>query len=111
MKSGPEEGTRGTSVLLWGAQAGGAQFVHGVQLTPTSGDPIDARPVALRVLCHLYVDQLPDRGLPDVCESLHELREFYLSPVETVQRLPEPELKLRLGPSQIRPEFSLDDEE
>ena len=85
--------------------------MHGVQLTQTSGDPIDTRPVALRVLCHFYLDQIPDCGLPDVCESLHESREFYLSPVETVGRLPEPELNLQLGPSQVRPEFSLDDEE
>lgn len=76
-----------------------------------SEDPTDIQPVVLRALCYLLVDHIPDRGLPEVCESLHEFREFYLSPVETVQRLPEPELKLRLGPSQIRPEFTLDDEE
>lgn len=99
--------------MLWGRHVGGTQVVHGVRFPQTFENLIDIQPALLRVLCYLLVDQIPDRGLPDVCESLHEFQEFYLSPVETVQRLPEPEpeLKLQLGPSQIRPEFGLDDEE
>lgn len=67
----------------------------------------------LRVLCHVLVGQLPDRGLPDVYESLGEFRDFYLPAVETIRRLPdpEPEVTLRLGPSEVRPEFVIDDEE
>jgi hypothetical protein len=108
-----EEGTGGPSVLFWGRQLGDTQVVHGVgsQMPQTSEDPIDIQPVLLRILCHLFVDQIPDRGLPEVCESLRAHREFYLSPVETVERLPEPAIKLKLGPSRIRPEFRLDDEE
>lgn len=109
----PEEETGETSILLWGHQFGGTQVVHGVrfQRHQTCEHAIDIQPVLLRVLCHVLIDQIPDRGLTDVRESLHEFREFYRSPVETVQRLPEPELRLRLRPSQIRPEFGLDDEE
>ena len=68
MKSAPEEGTRGNSVLLWGAQAGGAQFVHGVRLPQTSEAPIDTGAVELRAWCHVLVDRIPDRGLEDVDE-------------------------------------------
>lgn len=90
-------------------------MVHGVrfQKPETSEEPIDIQGVLLRVLCHFFVDQIPDRGLPDVCESLNEFREFYLLPAVAVPALPEPEgeLSLRLRPSQMRPEFRLEDEE
>lgn len=110
-----EEETGRPSVFIWGSHVGETQVMHGVQfrLPQTSEDAADFQPVLLRILCHVLVDQVSDRGLQDVCEALGESVEFYLPPVETIHRLPEPEseFKLRLGPSQVRPEFVIDDEE
>ena len=40
------------------------------------------RNVAIRVLCHLLVDQLPDGSLQELCETLADMRTFYTCQIE-----------------------------
>ncbi|MCK4658421.1 MAG: hypothetical protein KAV82_02775 [Phycisphaerae bacterium] len=67
--------------------------------------------VIRRVLCHLLVDQVPDQGLTELCESLDEFREFYRLPAEQVQRLPaQKSISATLETRRERPEFHIDEE-
>lgn len=55
----------------------------------TSGDlqPDIAAPVA-RAACHFVVDQLPNRSLPELAQTLMELYEFYTERLPHAARLP-----------------------
>ena len=33
--------------------------------------------MVLRLACHVLADQIPDEGLPELCETANELLEFY----------------------------------
>ena len=69
----PTEGTAGLTEHWW---AFGAR----VEIAPNVRLPeleSQLQPLFLRLLCHCLVEQVPDRGLQEVHESLHGLRDYY----------------------------------
>lgn len=65
-----------------------------------------------RDVCHLLVDELPESALPELAESLVEMREFYLSR----QAVPPAEPVMvdrrtgRITREEVRPAFSIEEE-
>ncbi len=39
--------------------------------------PAELGDTLLRFFCHLLLDELPGRALPELCETLNNMREFY----------------------------------
>jgi hypothetical protein len=77
----------------------------------TSATPDDIRPILLRALSHFLVDQVPDPGLPDLCNSLREFWEFYSLPPSRTLMLPtKRQVTARIGERYERPEFHVDEE-
>jgi hypothetical protein len=60
-----------------------------------------APPVALaRYLCHLLIDRLPDRAVPELCESMARMFDFYR---DLPAQLPPPALQGLAVPRRARP--------
>jgi hypothetical protein len=71
----------------------------------------DKAPDAVRDLCHQILDRIPDRGLPELLESLERIREFYdttAAPVE--QPVTIRQTTARLGKRYDRPSFHIEEE-
>ena len=61
---------------------------------------------AARILCHLLVSQIPDRGLHEALESLFEMWRFYRQPVPTMIEAPRLQsIPAKLGATYDRPLF------
>src|SRR5579872_1574055 len=63
-----------TFSLGWKHDVPGAQFSHRVTAT---GENQYAPDIVLRIFCHLVMNCIPARGLPELCETMKELYEFY----------------------------------
>lgn len=63
--------------LSWKQNVLGAEFTHAV--TPT-GAPELSPQIVLRVLCHFLINQIPERGLPSLFDTLKDFHEFYMVP-------------------------------
>ena len=74
------EGGSTTWSLGFGAELGGRKFLHAVSLPTSSKGPEYPAELLLRIICHALVDQIPDAGLPELCETTNELLEFYSLP-------------------------------
>ena len=99
--------------MIWGHFGPGVQVLHGIRFDPrqTSATPADFQPILLRALCHLLVDQVPDLGLPDLCNSLREFWEFYNVPPNRAPMLPvQRRVSARIEGRYERPEFHVDEE-
>lgn len=65
----------------------------------------------VRLLCHLLVDHIPDRGVPELCESLGGMYEFYAIAPEHPPLLPRQQRITGVrGRSYERPEFHIEEE-
>ena len=64
--------------------ASGARFSHAVDVTDVTRQDLDS--VRLRMLCHLFVDHLPEQGLDELIGSMSSMYESYH--VQTARQLP-----------------------
>lgn len=58
----------------------GGRTLYACQPPATGSDSIDEQEVisfAIRWVCHLLVDRVPERGLAELAESLLELKRYY----------------------------------
>lgn len=63
--------------LRWGQTVQGAHFTHGV-VVPTTGDiPKIPADVVLRVICHILINNIPDKGLPELFRCAADVYEFH----------------------------------
>jgi hypothetical protein len=63
--------------LGWTQSVPGALFRHGV-IVPTTGDiPTIPTDVILRIVCHILVNNMPDRGLPELFRCAADAYEFH----------------------------------
>ena len=72
--------------MHWTQAVPGARFSHGVFFPTTAQAPAIPGPVLLRVLCHIIVNNIPDRGLPELFKCASEAYEFHAE--ETAQGAP-----------------------
>lgn len=67
-----------SSWWLGSYKVGQRQFFHAVSM-PTSSQgveyPLD---LVLRMACHVLVDQIPEGGLRELCESVNDIFQFHL---------------------------------
>ncbi len=63
--------------MHWTQAVPGAHFTHGVFVPTTDQVPAIPGPVLLRVLCHIIVNNMPDRGLPELFRCACEAYEFH----------------------------------
>lgn len=71
----------GTDIAIqWSRDVPGGQFAHQLRFDPmqTGADPRGVAMAALaRFVCHVMVDEVPERGLVELYESLKDLYQFY----------------------------------
>jgi hypothetical protein len=67
----------------------------------------------LRLLCHYLLNQIPDEGLPELCESIGQIYEFHFSTATayTPPKFETRSVRAKRGRAYERPEFSLADEQ
>lgn len=91
----------------------GANITHFVSLdvTATAESPALER-ARQRLISYLLVSRLPDEALPELCETLGDMYEFYSAHPHTPPALPSPtrEIRARLGEKYERPEFYASEE-
>ena len=61
----------------WTQAVPGARFMHGVFVPTTAEVSSVPVPVLLRVLCHVIVNNIPDRGLPELFRCACDAYEFH----------------------------------
>lgn len=91
--------------------ASGVRLVHEIRFHPdeTVGGVQGPCYAFARILCHLLVNQIPDRGIPELCESVLGMYHFYSTQGEQPPLLPLTEtITARRGRTYERPEFHLD---
>lgn len=65
-----------------------------------------------RLICHIYVEQLPKSSLQELYETLHDMYEFYGKPAIKEPPLTLPVIiKAKVAEPIVRPDFSVDYEE
>ena len=95
----------------WTREYSGLSISHAMLLRPME-EAADVSAALGRVACHLLVEHIPDRGMPELCRTLLDMREFYWQPPSSSKLLPEGErVSARLGRTYERAPFSIDDEE
>jgi hypothetical protein len=106
------EGTGTTYTVRW--QRSDADFLASHAAAFRIGETTNAyiQPL-VRFICHVLVDQVPDRGLQELLESLTDIYEFYATlPEKKPLALPESEpIKARVTGSVIRPVYPVSEEE
>lgn len=111
-EAGPSTGTN--FALSWIRELPRARFSHRVGFDPTemTASPLDLCATVARFVCHVLVDELPDRALPELFESLQGMQEFYLEGPNQPALLPVIRtLHAELGDVRERPRFQLDAED
>lgn len=63
--------------MRWTQAVPGAHFTHGVFFPTTAEIPAIPGSVLLRILCHIIVNNMPDRGLPELFRCASEAYEFH----------------------------------
>ena len=64
-----------------------------------------------RLACHFLVDDIPNRGLAELCETLDSMREFYLERIQPTPLLPTVRrVGVSKGMTMTRPTFELEDD-
>ena len=104
-------GDEAHSVELEG-RLGTIHWFHGAKLVgPNPENRESEMGFALRILCHIFIDHISDRGIPEVCESLRESYQYY-----EVEEGPQKLLTVGrdreavMGTRQIRTAFTVDGE-
>lgn len=80
----------------------------------TSADPRGVLTAALaRFVCHVLVDEVPERGLGELYESLNDMYQFYLEqPAQPQRALPSVQrIDATVGRRMERPDFQLESDE
>lgn len=98
--------------VRWDNNSLGVNLSHAVRIdTGTSGQLPDPILLRNRVMCHLVVDFLPDRGIRELSETLGEMIRFY-----SMEERSEPSLidsgrmRLKISGTHEREPATLDDE-
>lgn len=103
------------AVLQWHETTDAGRFDHVVSFRPhleTEGQWRVPRTFLPRILCHVIVNRLPDKGLPELCETLGQMFEFYAARQPTVERLTHEEpTNAYVVANEERPAFFVAEEE
>jgi hypothetical protein len=77
-----------------------------IHFSGTSTEPGLPEPVQARLICHLLLNQIPERGLAEALESLLEILRFHREPVPRMMESAPPEsIPATLGAMYDRPPF------
>jgi hypothetical protein len=100
-------------LLRFGTEHEGVRFVHELHVHPD--DPWRERtlawPTQARFVCHVLVDQIPERGLRELCESMSTIFDFYANRQATLPLLPTHTTQQgESGKDYTRPEFYFEEE-
>lgn len=114
-----EEAAPGTGTCIaihWSRNVPGGQLAHQLRFNPmqTSADPRGVLTAALaRFVCHVLVDEVPERGLGELYESLNDMYQFYLEqPAQPQAALPSVRrIDATVGRRMERPDFQLESDE
>lgn len=73
----------------------------------------EEKSVIARGVCHILIEMVPERGLPELFRNLVELRDFYSKlPSHEVPLLPTSQrIEVTFGPTTVRPAFPVDYDE
>lgn len=75
-------------------------------------DPRELWEAMTRMVCHVLVDEIPGRGLGELCESLGHMYEFYREHPQQQPALPSVRrLAATVGRRMERPDFYLESDE
>ena len=96
---------------LWGNWPG-ARTAHYLVMEPprTQGaSPLNLTHVFQRFVCQVLVSQLPNEALPELCESISEIYEYYIKPSATPSRyeLPPTKMPAKRGKTNPPPELRI----
>lgn len=101
--------------FYWTRKVGAGHFSHQVRFNAegTSINPSEALEDALRrFVCHLIVDEVPEKGLGEMCDSLKNMYDFYILPDQPIRMLPAARQTAAVVGSQgVRPAFQFDSDE
>lgn len=108
-------GIESSPFLVWYHETPDALFTHTVSLRPylekTADEPDMPEFVLARIICHRLLDFIPDRALPELCESMKNIFEFYVPPTSRQSSLQsKTRMRARLGKGYVRPEFHIAEE-
>jgi hypothetical protein len=98
--------------FLWNPRLPGVALSHRVafHIQETGAGGIDAEAIMKRVLCHILVTMVPDRGLREACDALRHIAEYYGQEENRVPALPEAKrVKARVGQKSVRSEFHVEE--
>lgn len=87
-------------------------FIGMTPFQETSGEPYRPDVALARAVCHVFVERMPERALPELAESMVRIFEFYREPPNVQPALPSPGRALRgkAGRTYQRPPFDLPEE-
>ncbi len=78
----------------------------------TGTEPYRPEVALVRAVCHVFVERLPERALPELAESMARIFEFYREAPKSEPSLPSPprQLRAKVGRKYERPSFDLPEE-
>lgn len=87
-------------------------MAHYVRLDPQTAEDIPRlENVIARALCHFLLNHLPDRGLPEACESIARMVDFYSpAPSHTLSAQGQRAEPVQVSSVYERPEFHVAEE-
>jgi hypothetical protein len=91
---------------------GGPSIVVGIHLPGTSDDLQIPEAVMNRLFCHVLIQHLQDRGLPEAVDRLSDMVGFYENPPPIYRQLTHgPTVVVKMGASTIRPVYPVTEED
>ena len=108
--------TRGTTphfLLGWEQLLPGARVAHEIRfhLQETAARPEYSRLLLSRLLCHYLINRIPDKGIPELFESVGRIYRFYSTAPRTLPpSLPMSKVAGKIGRLSKRPDFHVDEE-
>ena len=108
----PQDSTSGEICIGWaGINNSDFQILHGIRIhRPELTTEAAWKPVFLRAVCHWFVDQIPDEGMPEILGSLYEFRDYYRTPLMEAAPKAVRSAPGLVGNREVRPEFEFDEE-
>lgn len=98
-------------LLSWKQEVSGGDISHIITLRipETAQDIASLEKLRYRLFCHYLINLISDEGLPELCESLSEMFQFYSTPNKNVApALPPAEgIRVKSGEKYERPTFQL----
>lgn len=105
----------GAAIVQWHETTDAGRLEHYISFRPhleTEGFAYLPPTLLARLVCHAIISKIPDKGLPELCESLGHMIEFYGARQPTVPRvISHQPLTARFVGNEIRPAFFLEGEE